>query len=233
MLLRQIERVQRSRRIDHLLVATSTEPSDDAIESLCRGSGVECFRGSLTDVLDRFYRAASLHDPEHVVRLTGDCPLCDPAIIDNVIEFHVAGDFDYTSNTIQPTFPDGLDVEVFRFRCLQQAWQEAKLLSQREHVTPFICQQPERFKVGNFTNQTDMSYLRWTVDEPVDFELVTRIYEALYPANADFAFGDVLALLERVPELKSLNKAFMRNEGYRRSLEKDAPLENPRATKGK
>lgn len=221
MLLRQIERLNRSRKIDSLLVATSTEHSDDPIEQLCGEHGIECYRGSLNDVLDRFYQAALLFKPEHLVRLTADCPLTDAKLIDEVIGFYLEGGFDYASNAIQATYPDGLDLEVFSFSCLEQAWREAVLPSQREHVTPFIHQQPLCFKVGHYKSATDLSHLRWTVDEPKDFELVTMIYEALYPNNPDFSTRDILGLLTRRPELVHWNTTHQRNEGYRKSLDTD------------
>ena len=221
MLLRQIERVRRARGIDRLVLATSDDPSDDAIEKLCRENDIECFRGNLNDVLDRFYQAAKAVKPDYVVRLTGDCPLIDPEIIDRVIRHGIDGKFDYASNTIKPTFPDGLDVEVFRFGCLETSWREATLPSQREHVTPFIHQQPGRFKIGNYAGAQNLSHLRWTVDETLDFELIKQIYKSLYPAKPDFDTNDVLALLDRRPELKTLNAAHERNEGYQRSLAKD------------
>lgn len=221
MLLRQIERVRRARGIERLVLATSDDPSDDAIEKLCHENDIECFRGSLNDVLDRFYQAAKDRNPDYVVRLTGDCPLTDPDVIDKVVRHCVAGGFDYASNTIKPTFPDGLDVEVFRFECLEAAWREATLPSQREHVTPFIHQQPGRFKIGNYAGTRNLPHLRWTVDETLDFELIRQIYESLYPAKPDFNTDDVLALLDRRPELKTLNTAYARNEGYQRSLAKD------------
>jgi spore coat polysaccharide biosynthesis protein SpsF len=224
MLARHIERLRRCRKIDGLMVATSVDPSDDAIEALCGELDIPCFRGSLPDVLDRYYRAAmaSEIEPEHIVRVTGDCPLADPELIDRVIEFHLDGGYDYSCNARDPfTFPDGLDVEVFRAACLERAWREATLPSQREHVTPFVYQHPEWFKIGDFKNTTDLSHLRWTVDEPADFELVRRIYEALYPANPAFTTPDILDYLEVHPELKTLNVGHQRNEGFQKSLEKD------------
>lgn len=224
MLLRQIERLKKSRKIDRLLVATSTEPSDDPIEKLCEENGIACYRGSLNDVLDRFYQAARGFDPEHVVRLTADCPLTDAKLIDDVIGFYLDGGFDYASNAIQATYPDGLDMEVFSFSCLERAWREAALPSQREHVTPFIHQQPHLFKIGHYKNSSDLSHLRWTVDEPKDFELVTMVYEALYPKNPDFSTQDILQLLDQRPELAHWNTAYQRNEGYQKSLEADLLL---------
>jgi glutamate-1-semialdehyde aminotransferase/spore coat polysaccharide biosynthesis protein SpsF (cytidylyltransferase family) len=221
MLLRQIERVGRSKKIDRLLLATSLDASDDPIEALCRQNKIDCFRGNLEDVLDRFYQASLPLRPDHVVRLTGDCPLADPELIDRMIRFHLEGGFDYTSNH-PPTFPDGLDVEVFRASCLTEAWQEAKLPSEREHVTPFIVGNPERYRLGSLKNDQDLSGLRWTVDEKEDFALVSHIYEELYPRNKNFSMTDVLNLLERRPELKNMNTKYQRNEGYKKSLKKDS-----------
>lgn len=221
MLLRQIERVRRAGKIDALLVATSLDPTDEPIYQLCCEHGIKCFRGSLDDVLDRFYQAARPFMPDHVVRLTGDCPLADPELIDKVISFHLQGEFDYTSNALEPTYPDGLDVEVFRFSCLEKAWQEAKLPSQREHVTLFMYSHPDRFKIGSFKGNTNLSLLRWTVDEPPDMDFVTRVYEALYPPNPLFTTGDILAFLEKNQGLAGLNSMYVRNEGLKKSLRDD------------
>lgn len=217
----QLERVQRIRAIDRIVVATSTDTADDQIEALCHTLGIACFRGSPDDVLDRFYQAALPYKPDHVVRLTGDCPLTDPILIDQIIHFYRDGNFDYASNIITPTFPDGLDAEIFRFSALEQAWREAKLLSQREHVTPFIHQQSAHFRLGSFQQASDLSALRWTVDEPEDFDFVSLIYQELYPVNPNFGTEDILKLLEQHPELNTINTQFERNEGYRKSLLKD------------
>jgi spore coat polysaccharide biosynthesis protein SpsF len=223
MLQQQIERIQRSERIDRLIVATSREASDNPIASLCETMGVSSYRGSLDDVLDRVFQAVSPCAPDHVVRLTGDCPLADAAIIDDVIAMHLAGDYDYTSNCNPPTFPDGLDVEVVRFSALQEAWNSARLLSEREHVTPFIRNHSERFKIGNQVNpRGDFSAFRWTVDMPADFEMVAKIYAELYPKRSDFDTEDVLQLIASRPELAKLNSHFLRNEGFLKSLSKDA-----------
>ncbi|OIQ88344.1 3-deoxy-manno-octulosonate cytidylyltransferase [mine drainage metagenome] len=222
MLFREIERIRRASSIDQLLVATSNDASDDPIAVLCRDNGTLCYRGNLEDVLDRYYFTAKEFGPEHVVRLTGDCPLIDPEVIDRVIRFYLNGAFDYASNTVAPTFPDGLDVEVFRFSCLETAWREARLPSQREHVTPFIHQQQDRFRVGCLRNERDLSHMRWTVDEAEDFEFVTQVYEALYWDKPGFEMKDVLRLLERKPELMGINAQFQRNEGYLKSLVEDA-----------
>lgn len=223
MILRQAERIKRSRLIQQLVIATSTSPLDKVIFDLCKVHGLNCFRGSLDDVLDRFYQASQPHHPDHVVRLTGDCPLSDPELIDDIIQFHLAGNHDYTSNALKPTFPDGLDCELIRMSALEKAWKDAKLKTEREHVTPYFYNHPERFRIGHFESKPNLSHLRWTVDEADDFSLVTEIYKALYPSKPHFGYRDILDLLEKRPELKTWNIAHKRNEGYQKSLaeEKD------------
>jgi spore coat polysaccharide biosynthesis protein SpsF len=222
MLARQIERIRDSREISELVVATSNRASDDAIENLCRELCVRCYRGSLDDVLDRFYQAAKPYAPEAVVRLTGDCPLIDPDVIDRTIGFYLSGDYDYVSNVLQPSFPDGLDVEVCRFSALARAWREAGLKSQREHVTLFLYQHPELFRAGSYQETPDRSHLCWTVDEAVDLEVVRTIYSALYPDNPRFRMRDILQLLESHPELGQPTAMRRRNEGLAKSLREDA-----------
>lgn len=221
MMLRQLERLQRARLIDLWIVATSDDASDDGVVEACAEAGVACFRGSLADVLDRFYQAARLHRPDHVVRSTADCPLADPAILDRVIAHHVAGGFDYSSSGLERTLPDGLDAEVFRFEALEAAWRDARLPSEREHVTTYLYHHPERFRLGSLRHPVDLSALRLTVDEPADFELVTRLYEALHPADPRFGLDAVMAHLAAHPELTELNNHLEFNVGYRRSLEQD------------
>lgn len=221
MLGRQIERLRRSRRIDQLVVVTSVDGSDDKLTHFCQSIRVECFRGSLNDVLDRFYQAALHYRPEHIVRLTGDCPLADPELIDTVIGFHLDGGFDYSSNTIEPTFPDGLDVEIFRFEALERAWREAVLPSHREHVTIFLNSQPQLFRLGNYRGTSDFHRLRWTVDQPEDLQRIRNIYRRLYPKNACFGSGEIYALLNEQPELFKGDSVSARNEGLLKSIAQD------------
>lgn len=222
MLRHQLDRVRRARSMDAFIVATSTDASDDAIEALCAAAGVGCFRGSLDDVLDRFYQAALAFNPQHVVRLTGDCPLIDPDLIDRVVEFYLAGNFDHAGNAVEPMFPDGLDVEILSFAILEYMWKHASRPSDREHVSLYVHRQPDRFRIGSYRNTTDLSHLRWTVDEPEDFELIRRIYEALYPKNPAFTTEDILAFLSSQPDLLDLNRGIRRNEGLERSLAREA-----------
>ncbi|MGH6661892.1 MAG: cytidylyltransferase domain-containing protein [Rhodospirillales bacterium] len=220
MLALQIERLGRARTADKLAVATSNQADDDAIAALCRRTVVACFRGALDDVLDRFYRCALTHKADHVVRLTGDCPLADPDIVDRVVRFHLKGGYDYTSNVAPPTWPDGLDVEVMKFSCLAEAHAEAQLSSEREHVTPFVRNRPERYWLGNVEREPDLSGHRLTVDEPEDFEKIRLIYERLYPGNPAFTFDDVMTLLDEDADLAALNAHIGRNENMRAGLAK-------------
>jgi len=212
MLACQIERLRRAESFEELVVATSDHDEDNAIETFCREAGVDCFRGVLDDVLARFYDCAAAYGAKHVVRLTGDCPLADPTVIDRVVRFHLDGSYDYTSNIQPPTWPDGLDVEIMRMSALDDAHAEAKLPSEHEHVTPFIRNRPERYRIGNLVQEPDLSRHRLTVDEPEDLEKVRRIYEHLYPNNPAFTFGDVMALLNGDAALAAVNTHIGPNE---------------------
>lgn len=205
MLARQIERVARAERVDALTVATSDQATDDGVAGLCERLGVDCYRGSLDDVLDRFYHAALRSEPDHVMRLTGDCPLTDPAILDALVELYLAGGFDYSSNVEERTYPDGLDAEIFRRDLLERAWREATSPYEREHVTPFMRQAVPGSRRGSLTDRVDRSDMRWTVDFPEDFAFVSRVFEELYPSNPAFGAEDVHGLLLVHPEIAALN----------------------------
>lgn len=205
MLGHQIERVLRARHVDRLVVATSEEASDQPIADYCAAIGVDCHRGSLGDVLDRYYQAARRYHPRHVMRLTGDCPLTDPGLLDRIVGQHLREGNDYTSNVHERTYPDGLDAELFRYECLEQAWREARTPFEREHVTPFMYRTGPDFRRGAVKDATDRSAWRWTVDYPEDFEFVSRVFAALYPQRPDFGYEDVCDLVARHPELMSIN----------------------------
>ncbi|MBL0511323.1 cytidylyltransferase domain-containing protein [Aeromonas media] len=221
MLARQIERLKRSTRLDQLVVATSDQREDEAIAVLCTQLGVPCFRGPLDDVLQRFHLAAQAFGPSQIVRLTGDCPLADPTLIDELIELHLAGGYDYSSNGWEPSYPDGLDAEILSTATLDQLAKCAQSPSEREHVTYYIRQHEDQFKIGKLARQPSLAHLRWTVDEPADFTLVEQIYQRLYPSNPAFATDDILALLAREPALATLNTQHQRNEGLASSLAKE------------
>lgn len=219
-----VGRVRQARRVDQVSVATTLAPGDEAIRHFCRERGIVCFAGSEADVLDRYYQAAlaaGAGDGDGIVRITADCPLIDPDVIDRVIETFLSCGADYVSNVQPPTFPDGLDVEVFKFTALQTAWQEARLTSEREHVTPYLRNHPEKFSQRNVMQERDLSGLRWTLDEPADYALLQKIVTAL-EEKPEFRMEDVLQLLARNPQWQELNQKFERNEGYAKSLRQDA-----------
>jgi spore coat polysaccharide biosynthesis protein SpsF len=228
MILRQIERLRRAKHLDALVVATSDHTSDDALAAVCANAGVKVHRGPLDDVLARFVGAAApFKDAEWIVRLTGDCPLADPAIVDQVVAAALENRADYASNALEPTYPDGLDVEVIRRAALEAIAAEPRTVAEREHVTLALYRNADRFKIHPVKDAVDRSHLRWTVDEPRDFVLVETIYQALYPAKPDFDYADILALIARRPELATFNTDFKRNEGLAKSLAKDIPPEKP------
>ncbi|HEX3145724.1 MAG TPA: glycosyltransferase family protein [Pyrinomonadaceae bacterium] len=215
-----VNRASRARLLNTILVATSTSQSDDAIKDFCEAGAVRLFRGSEQDVLDRYYQAAKFVQADVVVRLTADCPLLDPAVIDKVVEVFTRGDFDYVANVLVCTYPDGLDTEVFSFPVLERAWREAQLSSEREHVTPYMRNHPDLFRLKNVTHSEDLSSLRWTVDEPRDLEFARAIYARF--GEQRFDMNDVLKLLRDQPDLAELNSGIARNEGYSKSLQEDA-----------
>ena len=214
----ELKRVSLAKKIDYIVVATTTNKEDDAVEGLCRELKVDCFRGSEDDVLDRFYQC-SLKYPDYgtIVRLTGDCPLIDPVVIDRVISFFLTEDYDYTSNVLIETFPDGLDVEVFTREALAEAAHEAKLLSEREHVTLYLRNQP-KFKKGNLASTPNLSNFRLTVDEPADLEVV-RFLAANLPY--DTGYKKIVEYLEASPEVREKNLGIVKNAGLIKSLRND------------
>jgi len=221
MLWHVIERVKRARLVDAVVVATTEKREDSVVEKIAKECGVECFRGSEEDVLDRYYRAAERFGADVVVRITADCPLIDPELIDRAIELFLSGNFDYVSNTLPPTYPDGLDVEVFSFNALEKAWRMARMASEREHVTPYIRNHPEIFTLGNLKSEVDLSHMRWTVDRIEDLEFVREVYRELYRKGKNFHMKEVLRLLEDKPELAEINRHIERDEGYKKSLRED------------
>ncbi len=219
-LARVIERVARAKFINQIIVATSTDSADDKVAEEAQQQGAIVVRGSLEDVLNRFtLAAASTHKNNHLVRVTADCPLIDPEVLDIILEYFQNHSYDYVSNTITPTFPDGMDVEVFNKETLYRAAQEAVLPSDREHVTKFIYTNPEKFRLFDFRSKADLSNLRWTLDTPADYEFISKIYQHF--KNSAFLFGDVLNYLEQNQQLSSINSHYRRNEGLEVSLAKD------------
>lgn len=207
MLAHQIDRVRRARRVEAICVATTGNADDDPVAALAAREGVAVFRGSEHDVLDRFVKAADHVGATVAVRLTGDCPLTDPALIDAVVEVFRTGrpPVDYASNSFPRSWPVGLDVEVASMPALRIAAAEADDAYDREHVMPFLYRQPGRFRTAGCPAPHDLSGHRWTLDEASDYALLSRILEALLPVKPDFGWQDVIALLAAHPEWRSLN----------------------------
>jgi spore coat polysaccharide biosynthesis protein SpsF len=205
MLARVVERLSSAKSLDGVLVATTDSPHDDVIVEECRRLSIAVFRGQVDDVLDRYYQAAQSIEADVVVRITSDCPLIDPEVTDQTIQEFLAQRPDYASNVMVRTYPRGLDTEVVTAQALRQAWSEADQAYQRAHVTPYIYEHPEKFKLLSVTGEQDYSQHRWTVDTPEDLELMRVIYQRL-GWKGDFLWRDVLALFDDAPELAVLNR---------------------------
>lgn len=216
-----VSRVAQAQRVSGVVVATTIKKEDLAIVKMCAGLGYSVFCGSENDVLDRFYQAARLFEADHLVRITADCPMMDPALIDQVVRLHLDAGSDYTSNILEETFPDGEDIEVFTFKALKTAWERADLTSEREHVTPFIQKHGDLFKLTNLKSPHNLGGKRWTIDNDEDYEFLKIVFGALYPQNPFFGMDDVLRVLEQHPEWERINTHVARNEGYQKSLMED------------
>lgn len=213
MVLRQLERIMLSQNIGQVVVATSNDESDDELVDVLTVNGYEVRRGPLDDVVQRFQLVIDEFQPEHVVRLTADCPLADPCVIDKIIDEHLLRQSDYTSNVLAPTFPDGLDVEVFSTRAFKRLTDTELTPTEREHVTLGIYTNPERYSLWNVSQDSDHSRLRWTVDVPEDLEFVRRVYEQLYHIDSAFGQEEILDLLELQPALSRTSQDLARNAG--------------------
>jgi spore coat polysaccharide biosynthesis protein SpsF len=215
-----IDRVRRATHIDSIVVATSTDPSDDLLAQMLESIGIPCWRGSLDNVLTRFYDAASDQKADIVLRLTGDCPLIEPQLIDACLEMLASQNLDYVSNVEPPSYPDGLDVEAMTISALSLAEKEAMLGSEREHVTVFIRNNPERFPRASLESAIDLSALRWTVDYADDLETIRAMVAAVTgdPISADRF--DFLRVIDQL-KLSDTSAVHSRNEGLAKSLRED------------
>lgn len=223
MILYVLKRVKRIKNIEQIVIATTIQKEDDIIVKIAKENGIAVFRGSEIDVLDRYYNCAKKFNADPIIRITSDCPLIDPFLVDDILEFYMKHNFDYVSNTIVPTYPDGLDIEIFSFKTLENAAINAKMRSEREHVSPYIKNHPEKFKLYNYMNKKDLSTYRWTVDEKKDLIFVRKIFKKMNPKSV-FGYEKILELLSKFPELSEINQNFIRNEGYEKSLKNDKVL---------
>ena len=203
-----VERLRRVRLANQVIIATTTNTTDKPIIDCCEKLGCDHFRGSENDVLSRYFGAAVQYGADLIVRVTSDCPLIDPAVIDKVIRSYQAGrsELDYVSNTLDRTFPRGMDCEIFSTELLTEVHTEACAQYEREHVTPFIYQNRKRYRIGGVKYHSDESHHRWTVDTPEDFKLIKLMLESLFPHKPEFNLEDCLELINKHPEWEEINK---------------------------
>lgn len=206
LLARMVERLRRSARLDHVVFATTADASSDPIEALAGELGVGCFRGSETDVLARVLGAAQADGATRIVEVTGDCPLVDPALVDAVVDAFDAGAYDYAANNLEPTYPRGMDVQIFPTAVLAEVAERTQDPADREHVSLYIYEHPERYRLRSVRADPPLApELRLTVDTPEDLALVRAVFEGLLPVREDFGLSDILAFLAAHPEVAALN----------------------------
>ncbi|MEN6511817.1 MAG: glycosyltransferase family protein [Chloroherpetonaceae bacterium] len=223
LLLRQLERISQAKSFDQLIVATTNNTSDDIIEEICVNEGYEVFRGSESDLLDRHYQAGLKYKADNLVKIPSDCPLIDPNIIDTVVNYFLDNQdkYDFVSNLHPATYPDGNDVEIMSMSALEVAWKEAKKDYEREHTTPFIWDNPSRFRIGNVELESGLNYsmdYRFTIDYIEDYQFIKVVYDELYPLNPKFSLYDILDLLNKKPEIKEINSKYNGVNWYRNYL---------------
>jgi spore coat polysaccharide biosynthesis protein SpsF (cytidylyltransferase family) len=218
-----INRVKKVKNVDQIILATSTNPSDNSLVKIAEKENILAFTGSTNDVLDRYYQASLKFTADPIIRITGDCPLIDPQVITKMLDFFQHEKYDLISNNINPTFPDGLDASIFSFNALKQAWKKSNLQSEREHVVPYITKNKKSFKIFSYENSKNLSNYRWTVDEKNDLNFVRKIYHLMKPKTI-FYTNDILKILKQNPKLLTINSSISRDEGYTKSLKNDHKL---------
>ncbi len=213
-----LNRIKGSSEINKIVIATTEEPDDDILVEWCLDRGLDIFRGSAENVLSRFYQCASYYNADIIVRITADDPLKDPVVIDYAVnKLKKDKNLDYVSNTIDPSYPEGIDVEVFRFKALEIAFKEATQKTEIEHVTPYIWSHPEIFGIENFYADEDMSKFRLTVDYEKDITVISAILSH-FKSDPLVGYKDIVKFLKNHPEIAEINSNIMRNEGYHKSL---------------
>jgi spore coat polysaccharide biosynthesis protein SpsF len=225
LLFRMYERVVASKFNGTIVIATTTDKSDDKVEEFCKEYKLNCFRGHQTDLLDRHYQAAKLLNANVVIKIPSDCPLIDPNVMDKVLQYYLdnSDKYDFVSNLHPATYPDGNDVEIMSFDALKNAWENAKLEIEREHTTPYLWENPDKFRIGNVVWETSLDYSmshRFTIDYEKDYNFIKQVYDELYPINPKFTLTDILDLLDRKPEIKKINEEYCGVNWYRNHLDK-------------
>jgi spore coat polysaccharide biosynthesis protein SpsF len=217
-----INQLKKCKKIDLIIVATTTLEEDDVLEKYVNNLSILCFRGKSDDVLDRYYNCAKKFSLNKIVRITADCPLIDPEVVDKVVDASKNNSFDYITNFFPRTFPDGVDVEIMSFDALENAWKKAKLPSEREHVTPYLYNHKNDFKIKNIKNDEDLSHFRLTLDYNDDLELIIKIISKI--KKRPILIRDIIKLFRKEPKLIEINSKHVPNEGFDQSLENDKKL---------
>ena len=211
-----VNRLKYAAKIDGIIVATTVSEKDDKIEEWCKENNVHCFRGNEENVLNRYYSASQAFPSDYVVRITADDPFKEPKVIDAVITKLIEEGYDHVTNNLPPSFPEGLDCEAFKKSALERSEKEAETAFEREHVTQYIYHHPEIFKIGNVSNGENLSYMRWTVDKDVDFEMVKAVYAHRNPAKKGILLMDeILDILKANPEIEKINSEVERSAMYK------------------
>lgn len=214
-----VSQLKISKSLDKIILATSTLNQDDILQDIAKNNNLEFFRGSETDVLDRYFNCAKFFSLDIIVRVTSDCPLIDPKILDKAIEIFCSSDFDILTTNQPYTFPDGLGFEIFSFNALKKIAETATLFSEREHVTPFFYNNPNDFKIFNYQNKTNLSHIRCTIDYPDDLILVQELVKRI--KNRPILIKDIILEYEKDPQLMKINDSHKPLEGYKKSLLED------------
>ena len=214
-----VDRVRKSQTVDKIVVATTIEPYDDKIAEICKKIGVDCFRGSENDLVDRYYQCAVKYQANVVVRVTSDDPFVDYQVIDRGVSILLEQKVDFVTNHFEPTYPEGLDVEIYSFQVLENVWKQSVLPYEREHVFPYIQEHQKDYKIINFTQKEDYSGYRWTIDHQCDFDMAEKVYSYLYMGGKKiFLQREILKLLSEHPEISLINSHIQRKEGVSKSI---------------
>ncbi|HEY6626151.1 MAG TPA: glycosyltransferase family protein [Ignavibacteriaceae bacterium] len=223
LILRMYKRVAFSKYAGEIVIAITKDESDNQLFKLCKQNNINVFRGHSLDLLDRHYKAAKEYNAEVVIKIPSDCPLIDPEIIDKVILYYISNkeNFDFVSNLHPPSYPDGNDVEIMSIKTLENAWINAKKDFEREHTTPYVWENPDKFRIGNVTWESELDFSmthRFTIDYKEDYEFIKRVYDELYDHSNRFGLKDILVLLEKKPEIKKINQMYAGVNWYRNHL---------------
>lgn len=210
-----VSRLQNAKLIDDIVIATTTSTKDDEIENWCGKNGVKCFRGSEENVLNRFYNASNTYPSDVVVRITADDPFKEPSVIDEVIGTFLNGDYDYVTNNYPPSFPEGLDCEVFSIKLLKEMEEKSTDSFEREHVTQYVFRHPSEYKIGNVSNSVNLSNLRWTIDTEDDLNMVNSIYAHRDANDGILLMNEILDILDRYPDINNINSNVARSAMYK------------------